>query len=400
MEIRRMEKGDLLQFFKLHTVVYNMRHDFSKPESDDPLEHPAEWAIGVFEGTRLLAGTFEIDFLMRFDGHSVKLSGIGGVGTLPEARRDGYIRRIFEKILPEEYEKGIVFSNLAPFSHDFYRKFGYEICSTRNNITIPLGDLSEIKNCGQFSLIHPGDDTTELNNVHSAYIKNINHGIHRDYWADSRAWKRFTREDPYKNGAFVYLWKDENGIARSYLKYKDELNDDGDHVMKVSELAFIDKKGLLGALGLAGILYPQLEEFKWEIPAFIDPFDFSGDAWSIETKIVPREMTRIVNVKTALELMRRPSSSGQYVVEVEDKNIPANTGKYLVEFSHDESKVSSTSKSADISCDIHALNQLVTGFRSLENSLVSRRNGLEVHNNIETLKSVFTQRPQHITEYF
>ncbi|MDR0301718.1 MAG: GNAT family N-acetyltransferase [Treponema sp.] len=400
-EIRRLTAQDSTQFRKIHTVVYNQRRDYSKEENQktDPLDNPADWAWGVFENGKLLAGMNEIDFLMRFDGHSVKMSGIGGVGTLPEARKGGHIRRIFEKLLPQAYEKGVIFSNLTPFSHDFYRKFGYEIACARNNISISTGDLSDIKYPGQFIHILPGDDTSLLAQIHSAYISNINHGIHRDYWPDNRAWKRFTREDPYSSGYYLYLWKDENGVARSYIKYQD-MFEDGDHNMNVIELAFIDKKGLYGALGIAGGLSAQFENFKWLMPTFIDPSDFIGDAWSVEQEIRSRDMTRVVNVKAALELMRRPCCEGEYVIEVEDENISANSGKYLVEFGEQDSKVSLTKKDADITCDILTLSQLVTGYRSLENALYSRQEGLEIHGNTETLKSVFTLRPQHVTEYF
>jgi len=400
-EIRRLETEDLIQLSRIHTIVYNMRRDFTKEENQkpDPLEHPANWACGVFENKKLLAGMFEIDYLMRFDGHSVKMTGISGVGTLPEARKGGHIRHIFEKLLPEAYEKGVVFSNLTPFSHDFYRKFGYEVTCTRNNISISMGDLSELKPNGQYVHILPGDDTSLLAEVHSAYIKNINHGIHRDYWPDNRAWKCFTKEDPCATGIFLYLWKDENGKARSYVKYKDGM-EDGEHQMNVTEIAFIDKKGLYGALGICGALSAQFENFKWQMPAYIDPFDFIGDSWSVQTEIKPREMTRVVNVKDALQLMRRPCFEGEYVIEVEDKNIAANSGKYLVEFSPDESKVSSTKRDADIKCDMLTLSQLVTGYRTLENALYSRQEGIEVCGNEKTLNSVFTLRPQHITEYF
>jgi predicted acetyltransferase len=400
-EIRKLTADDALQLKKIHTVVYNQRRDYSTEENKktDPLDHPPDWAWGVFDKTKLLAGMYELDYLMRFDGNSVKMSGISGVGTLPEARKGGHIRRIFEKLLPQAREKGVVFSNLCPFSHDFYRKFGYETACARKNITIPTGDLSEIKPTGQFIHILPGDDTSLLSQVHSAYISDINHGIHRDYWPDNRAWKRFTKEDPYTSGTYLYLWKDENGAARSYIQYKD-IMEDGDHNMSVTELAFIDKKGLYGALGITAGLAAQFENLKWMMPAFLDAADFTGDAWSLEQKINPRDMTRVVNVKTAFELMRRPKNEGEYVIEVEDENITANSGKYLVQFGPQGTKVSLTKKDADISCDILTLSQLVTGYRSLENALYSRREGLEVHGNLEILKIVFTERPQHITEYF
>ncbi|MCL2765681.1 MAG: GNAT family N-acetyltransferase [Treponema sp.] len=399
-EIRRMENDDLLQLSRIHTVVYNQRKDYSKEENQkpDPLGHPAGWAWGVFDGKKLLAGMTEIEYLMRFDGHSVKMSGISGVGTLPEARKGGLVRRIFEKLLPEAYEKGVVFSNLTPFNHDFYRKFGYEIACARNNISISTGDLSEIKSSGTFTQIFPGDDTSLLAEVHSSYIASLNHGIHRDYWPLDRAWKCFTREDPFSTGTYLYLWKDENGKAGSYIKYKDII-EDGDHNMSVIELAFTGIKGLYGALGIVSGLSAQFQNLKWMAPVFIDPYDLIGDAWSVENETKPRDMTRIVNVKTALELMRR-SGEGEYVIETEDENISANSGKYLVQFAPEGVKVSRTQKDADISCDILTLSQLVTGYRSLENAMYSRREGLEVNSNLETLKRVFTLRPQHVTEIF
>ena len=400
-EIRRLENDDLIQFYKLHTIVYNLRRDYSKEDSEkpDPLAHPANWACGAFEGKKLLAGLYEIDFLMRFDGNSVKMAGIGGVGTLPEARNGGLVRRIFEKIQPESYEKGVVFSCLTPFSHEFYRKFGYELSIPRNNISIAAGNFADIKNKGKFVQIFPGDDTSLLSEIHSSYIANINHGIHRDYWPENRSWKIFTRANPYTTGTYIYLWKDETGKARSYIKYEDVF-EDGDHNMTVKELAFTDKKGLYGILGLAAGLSSQFENLKWAMPVFIDPADFTEDAWNIEMHTDPRDMSRVVNVKTALELMRRPYCEGRYIIETEDENISANSGKFLVEFSPDETKVTRTTQEADLKCDIRTLTQLVTGYKSLENAMHSRRKGLEVSGNFQTLKRVFTQRPQHITEYF
>jgi predicted acetyltransferase len=400
-EIRRLETQDLLQLYKIHTVVYNQRKDYSKEENQkiDPLEHPADWAWGVLDGKKLLAGMFELDYLMRFDGHSVKMSGISGVGTLPEARKGGLVRQIFEKLLPQAHEKGVVFSNLTPFNHDFYRKFGYEIACSRNHITINTGDLSEIRSKGEFVHILPGDDTLSLSKIHNAYIANINHGIHRDYWPDNRAWKRFTREDPCATGTYTYLWKDENAQPQSYIKFQG-VSEDGENNMSVTEIAYIDKKGLYGILGIVGGFSAQFENFKWLSPTFIEPFDLAGDAWSVETEIKPRDMTRIINVKTALELMRRPDCEGEYIIETEDKHIQANSGKYLVEFGPNGSKVSNTSKNPDISCDLLTLSQLITGYRDLESAMYTRREGLEVHGNEKTLKKVFTQRPQHITEYF
>ncbi|MCL2720659.1 MAG: GNAT family N-acetyltransferase [Treponema sp.] len=402
-EIRRLTKDDWPAFARMQAISFNYRYDPSDESNNerDPLDHPESWVWAAFEKGNLVAGTYEIDFLMNFDNKRAKMTGIGGVATLPEARGGGYMRRIFDKMLQESYDNGVIFSSLSPFSHDFYRKFGYETTCVRNNITITAKHFLSIKPYGEFISIQGDDDTTLLSQVHSAYIKNINQAVHRDYWPDNRAWKRFAKGDPWAaKGSYLYLWKDENGVTRSYIKYR-VVQDDGNTNMAVTELAFIDKKGLYGALGIVGGLSTQYENFKWMAPTFIDAYDFIGDDWAVNINTTPRDMTRVINVKTALELMRTAEGEGEYVIEVtDDKTLPVNNGKYLVQFGKEGAKVSATTKNADITCDILTLSQLVTGYRTLENAMYTRHKDIVVKCNIDTLKNVFTLRPQHQTEYF
>jgi predicted acetyltransferase len=384
----------------MRTVVYNGRHDYSKEEAPDPLAHPARWCWGAFQNGKMLSSMVELPFLMRFDGSSVPMSGIGGVGTLPEARNSGCVPAMFKKFLLEAYEGGTVFSNLTPFSHAYYRKFGYELACARNEITLPVREFSYLKPGGTFTQIFPGDDTSALARVHRVYIEGLNHAICRDHWPDNRAWRIFTREDPYSTGIFLYLWRDGEGRPRSYLKYQDQTAGD-EHIMAVSELAFTDREALYGVLGIVKGLATQFKKFKWPMPTFLDPTDLAGGLWDLNQRIVPRDMTRIVNVKRALELMRRPEGEGAYTLEVtEDPYIGANRGRWRVEFGREGVRVSAAAGEPDLLCDIPSLSQLVTGYRSLENALRSRRAGLELRGRRETLDRVFTPRPQHVTEYF
>jgi predicted acetyltransferase len=385
---------------RIDTVVYNGRRDYSKEEKPDPLAHPASWHWGAFQKGRLVSSLVEIPFLMRFDFSSVPLSGIGGVGTLPEARNSGCVPAIFAKLLPEAYEGGTVFSNLTPFSHAYYRAYGYELACARNEITIPTREFSRLKSGGVFTQIFPGDDTSALAEVHQVYIAGLNHAVCRDHWPDNRAWRIFTRDDPYATGTFIYLWRDEAGRPRSYIKYQDR-EVGGEHIMAVTELAFTDREALYGVLGIVKGLATQFTKFKWPMPSFLDPADFAVNLWDLNQRIVPRDMTRIVNVKRALELMRRPGGEGAYTLEVtEDPYIGANKGRWRVEFGQEGCQVKPGAGEPDILCDIPSLSQLVTGYRSLENALRSRRSGLELCANRETLDRVFTPRPQHLTEYF
>jgi predicted acetyltransferase len=402
LEIRRINPEELEQCRKIWTIVYNERRNFPS-QNENPLEDPADWRWAALENGKIQSCMNEIPFLMRFDCQDVKMSGIGGVGTLPEARRGGYIRLIFEKLLPEAYENGVVFSNLTPFAHAFYRKFGYELACARNEITIPTREFAELKMHGKFIPIFPGDDTNALAFVHNAYIEPLNHSIRRDYWPDNRAWRIFANDSPYSSGTFLYLWRNDKGDPKSYIKYQHE-KDGRENVMQVKELAFVDREGLYGALSLVSGLSSQYATFKWAAPTFLDPTDFIANTWAVDQRIIPRDMTRIVNVKTALSLMRRPDVECRYTIEVFDGQINANNRRFSVEYSAEGDalavNVSETKKNPDILCTIAALSQLVLGYRTLENALFTKRSDIKVLDNRKTLDKVWTLRPQHITEYF
>jgi predicted acetyltransferase len=293
----------------------------------------------------------------------------------------------------------VVFSSLYPFSQGFYRKFGYETACAANNVIIPTSEFSDLKLRGEFTQIFPGDDSTALNEILRSYITDINHAICRDHWPDNRGWNCVTQFDPYSTGIFTFLWRDEKGRPRAYIQYEDVVEKD-EHLMKVWELAFTDPDALIGVLSIVNGLAAQFQNFKWLMPSFIDPGDFLNDVKETKQLWVHRAMSRVINVKAALEKMRTGGGEGAYIIETDDEMIPANKGRFLVEYGPEGSRVSLTQKAPQLHCDMQTLSQLITGYRSLGNALRTRPAGLEVFENRETLEKVFTQRPQHITEYF
>ena len=118
---------------------------FEQPMENGPGEEPGVTNWGAFEGETMFSTFAVTDFTQFFDGNRVKMGGIGGVATLPSHRRKGGIRSIFQAALTDMYENGYEISYLYPFSTAYYRKFGYENCVNRQNVTVDLGLLSPRK---------------------------------------------------------------------------------------------------------------------------------------------------------------------------------------------------------------------------------------------------------------
>ena len=132
MEIRLLKGEERYQARLIATVSFHMRIDdpqIVKAESEQ--ETYQHWGAFDEDGT-LMAHMINHQFESVLDGTTVRNGGIGAVSTLPEYRMTGAVKEIFRKLLPYAYAKGEVISTLYPFSHAFYRKFGYEtVCWKR-----------------------------------------------------------------------------------------------------------------------------------------------------------------------------------------------------------------------------------------------------------------------------
>jgi len=132
MIIRRLRKEDLIDAARIRSISFHGRlneeeaiRSFEKTTDEQLREH---WGCFADDGD-MMACIINNDFTVRFDGHLVKMGGIGGVATLPEYRYGGAVKETLRAILKDAREHGEVFSSLYPFSHEFYRKAGYEMFS-------------------------------------------------------------------------------------------------------------------------------------------------------------------------------------------------------------------------------------------------------------------------------
>lgn len=118
---------------KTHAAEALALNNYSFPEftESNTVEGFAGWleatpCFGEFEDGVLQSKVHVLPMTFRLEEVEYKSTGIGAVGTYPEARGKGGIRRLFQQILAWEKEEGVVLSLLGPFSYEFYKKFGYE----------------------------------------------------------------------------------------------------------------------------------------------------------------------------------------------------------------------------------------------------------------------------------
>ena len=399
MQVRPILPEEYPQANDISTLAFA----FARPEGQprEPQKPDAHLPVrGCFDETgRMTAGLEIHPFRVRYEGHVVEMGGIGNVTSLPETRRQGNIRALFCYSLREMYDRGMPFSALYPFSHRYYRQFGYELACAYRSIEVNMAVFDDCRATGTVRQWKPGDDTADIRAVYDAWTAQANLAFVRD---DAR-WDKWLNHDPYSKRQLTYVWYDEAGCPGAYVILHTADKPEG-RQLHVEELACRDRAGLVGLFGLLrtmiGMIY---KTFAWRVPTWIDPFTLFPEPYDIQQTVVAGGMVRVVRVQDMLALMRYPAQAGAFSLWVEDAYLPENTGLWRVAYGAGQAQVTrdaqGTADAADLVADIPSLTQLLMGYVGLDELLWGRAQA-RVQANADTLRAVFTKRAAYMTDHF
>jgi len=370
--------------FSSHVNENDIREQIAKGEYNSDDTYGA-----VDENGRAVAGMEAFPYIMWFDGHKVPMYGIGGVASMPETRRQGHVRKIFEKVFDDIYEAGAVFSHLYPFSHDYYRKFGYEHCGYMKKYILPLEPARRLKNNGTIHEFVKGDEAKDkLIEIYESYASRHNVMLSRS----EHRWNEVMNTSLFSLDRLYYR-KDADNNIKSWVKFKRN----GD-IVDIYDIAWLDTESMLGILQFIGMYDGAAEKLKIKAsPEFLAEL-YWNDLYDIEIENDWIGMNRVVNAKSALELLKKPDGEGKFVIKINDKFAKWNNDTYLVEYSGNESTVKTADITADVEVTELALMQMVLGLYEMEH--IANRYDVQVNGNMETLKKVFYKKPICIADYF
>lgn len=313
-------------------------------------------------GQPLSSVLYAHDHDVWFDGQLTRSVGIGGVATLPEGRVKGGIRAIFETCLPQWYREGYVFSTLYPFSHHFYRKFGYELVQKTCRYTVPIASLAPSRNDQPAALV---TDPAQLSAIADAFGKQNNLTIRRrpDQWS-------FVSKDPYKDVRYTYTIG-ERAFLTVKVKKKPQ---GGDYTLDVVDLAFEDPAAFRDLLGFIYSLRAQFDQVEMPLPDRVPLHDMIDECYDVTQTVTQHGMARIINLRQALTMKCYPQgASGSFTMLVQDPQIEENNGLFQVIYEDGKAKrvekIADCDASADLRVDIQTATRLILGSLSITEAL-------------------------------
>lgn len=391
--IRELTAEELTRADELFAIAFEQPMERRPREPEDGRSR--QWA--AFDGAEMMSTLTVTDFSVRFDGHTCKMGGVGGVATLPQYRRRGGIRGCFQAMLPDLYANGHDFSYLYPFSTGYYRKFGYECCVQKYRVSVHLGLLTPPETGGTLRLAEPGSPLTgSIRAVDAAWEDRYNMMVqHRE-----EDYKWTEKVDPAVKQEFTYVYFSAEGTPKAYTTFTKADQSDGRNLV-CSRFFFVDREGFAGLMGLFKSLSSDHTLVKFMLPAsaamqyLMPEWSMGAASWSVQ----PAGMVRVVNAESVLKKARYVGD-GSVVLQIADPQIEENNRSFAVRFSENRAvSVEETREAPDAVLSIPAFSALISGVCDLPDA-AEWMNGLEVRRQADVLSRVFYRKPLMIADYF
>lgn len=391
--IRRMTNDDLLQYQRLCSICYTYR----ATDAPQPLpEEQLRMRMGVFapDGT-LLSAMLQIPYNVRFAGETVRLLGIGGVVTDPCHRSEGHVRRLFEEALPRLYREGYVFSALYPFSHRFYRKFGYEPAEFWRNVEIPRASLRrDLVMADEIVRLLPGDDASPVKAVYEKYAADKHLALVRG----DDAWKGILQGTPWEHLKYAYIMK-KSGKAIAY--WVGTMHKEGWRcTLTLKDFAWTCPEGLEAIFAMIRRMN-EVEGIVLHAQGGFDPRALVDEPYDVQWKEPCDGMLRVMNVERALVLLSAPPLPGTLHIRVTDGQIPENNGVFALACDgYSLSVTREDNAEADMSCDIRGLSVLMAGGHSFDDCVRMGAACLHQEKRRRFAQLLFSRRELHMNQDF
>jgi predicted acetyltransferase len=364
MAVRRYREGDRDGLARLGAIAFgNASEDWRNyfdPTRNARLDLDGVRLVVEDGGVRASATVLPLEAYV--DGRAVPAGGVAAVMTHPAYRRRGHAGELMRTLLGDMRGEGVHLSTLWPFSHAFYRAYGWELAGESIAYSVSPARLPRSPLQGSVRGMREEDLPRVVALLDAEAARHpLCVGRGQDYW----------RKVLEREGREVAVY-DDGGIS-GYALYEMtpwDRSKEPWRTLTMRELVAATPEAREGLLSFAAAQDPRVFGVRYSAPRGEPLHPFLPDSY-VEAKAEPEFMLRIVDVEGALSLLRR-SSAASLVLEVADDVLAENAGEYTV----GSGEVARGAEAEErVRLDVRRLAQLYAGYLSAEQ--LARHGALE-----------------------
>jgi predicted acetyltransferase len=143
--LRRLTPGDFDAMTALGREAFGDLPAGRTPPTAERVFAAGRSSWGAFRGDRLLARGVGLQRRSWWGGRGLATCGVAGVTVAAEHRGEGLLADLFRALLGEAVQRGDVLSALYPTAPGIYRRMGYELVSSYDQVEVATADLATVR---------------------------------------------------------------------------------------------------------------------------------------------------------------------------------------------------------------------------------------------------------------
>ncbi len=383
MEVRLIKPEEAVDYLKISSASFIWKFD---KEVDKEVEMPV---MGAFCEGKLIAGIELFDFKCNYCGNLINTLVLSGICSLPEYRRLGGVRAIFDKVGRIAEENDIVAGFLSPFSISYYEKFGFANLNRCFTISVPFCNLQHIPRDNNVEL-YTGEQLEELCRLHNKCVFNENLMTLRED-------KKHFCHTPLEEADYTYIHRTPEGEADGYVRFKITRPEQ----LVAEELFALTPDALKGIVGFLRNYDGIVKTLRVKKQYQGSPFACLADRIDgINYEYDNGYAGRIYNLKKLLENNVYPEKHGRFRILSLD-SLEQNKGIFDVEYENGKATVTHRADGDyDISLTAPAAARLLLAGEGHTHQTAVYIDGVELKSKAEDFFRAFPHRPTRFTDSF
>jgi len=384
VEIRKVRPEEYQRTNEIYALSFGYKVEQEQPTAGEDARYAA------FENGKMISVVYRPDYGFEFDGHTVKMAGIGGVSTLPGFRRKGAIRGIMNLLLTDSFKEGFAFSYLFPFSTSYYRQYGYETACDVTKYVINTNALPSGNDTDRCFLLEENREEG-LKYIKATYeYTKTRYNAMASPTEDTFKWA--AEESALNETVYTYIYPGKESYG--FITY--ELRRDDGLYVNIPRLMYKGDEALFNLLGLVKSFGSDYPKTVVRMPGS-DRLERVVKEWSfgnLRRESIFHGMVRVINVKEVL-LLAKYRGQGEIKIRVEDPILDENNRTYRVKYGDGKAlSVEETLEKEDLFMPINEFSARILGY---SNSIgeINR----DFCDKIEP-GDIFYQKPVYIVEEF
>ena len=367
IEIRQASAEEMAEFGILGGYVYGGAFGDGPDNLIARVTRP-EWTLCAFDDGKLATTFSTLPFTMRANGLAMPLAGVSTVGTQPEYRRQGLVRRIHTEALARMRDAGQPVAALWASQAAIYQRYGYAMTTLRRHYAVDTADIRFHDGDGGNGRVERVDAKAAYDIIKPIYIEYIAERtcyIHRakDLWLNN------VLEPVEEDGPlWTAVCHAGNGRATGYVAYTLRAGKVDhaarDQELKVRELVWLDQDAYRSLWSFVAS-HDLVGRVAWnDAPADDPAFEFFLEPRMLHARDHEGAWFRIVDAPKALAGRGYDITTDLTIGIEPDPLTPWNDGGWRLETSTEGAHARPSKETPDIRLTAKALTSLFTGFRS------------------------------------